>query len=150
MILAGRGLRLELPCGWSGRVFTRPGGIARLHAATFPIALADGDFGQESTAAMPPAAAFLALTEYLPGDGLRPGAGLFAPRRIPRPLDPAGFRATCLAYPMPGQVGQQHFFTTGGRPFCLYVVLAGGRLERKHQLAGVDHVLGSLRIASRG
>ena len=98
---------------------------------------------------MNPGASFLALAEYRPGAGLTPGAGLFAPRRIPRPLDPTRFSVRGLAHPRPGQAGTQHFFTVSGRPFCLYVVVAGDRAIRRRQLAAVDHVLGSLLIDRR-
>lgn len=149
MILAGHGLRIELPRGWSGRLFARAGGIARLHAASFPLVLGDGEFGDQTTGAMPPQAAFVALAEYLAADGLEPRKGLFAARRIPLPLDPSTLRPDCLAHPRPGQVGTQHFFTASGRPFCLYVVTAGPRPERRRQLAVVDRALRSLRISAR-
>jgi hypothetical protein len=89
------------------------------------------------------------LTEYKPGAGLHPGAGLFSAGRVPRRLDPTGFAPTGLAHPRPGQVGAQHFFTSAGRPFCLYVVLAGPRAGRRQQLAAIDHLLFSLRISPR-
>ena len=91
MIIEAHGLAVELPRGWSGRVFAAPGGVATLHAGSFQLALDDGEFGDASTGSMPEVAAFLALTEYAAGDGLKPGAGLFAPRRIPLPLDPTSF-----------------------------------------------------------
>jgi hypothetical protein len=131
-------------------VFTRRDGAATLHAGDFRLALEDGEFGDSSTGVMPAHAAFVALTEYRPGRGLEPGRGLFAAKRIPRRLDPTGFAPSGLAHPRRGQAGMQHFFTSSGRPFCLYVVIAGRRSERRHQLAAVDHVLGTLRIATRG
>jgi hypothetical protein len=146
MILEAHGLRIELPAGWSGRVFRRTGGVATLHAGDFPIALNDGEFGDASTSAMPAHASFIALTEYLPGAGLEPGSGLFAPRRVPVPLDPTSFAARRLAHQRPGQSGMQHFFTAARRPFCLYLVVAGTRSTRRRQLAALNHVLGSLRI----
>jgi hypothetical protein len=150
VILDAHGIRVELPSGWSGRLFWRDGGAARLHAASYPVALSDGEFGDASTRAMPATgAAFVALLEYLPGAGLKPGSGLFSSRRIPRPLDPTAFAANRMAHPRPGQVGAQHFFTASGRAFCLYVVIAGVRLERRAQLAHVDHVLGTLQIDRR-
>lgn len=149
MILEAHGLRVELPRGWSGRVFARSHDVATLHAGSFPVALRDGEFGDHSTALMPPGSSFLALTEYRPGAGLTPGEGLFASRRIPRRLDPSRFSASGLAHPRPGQAGMQHFFTTSGRPFCLYVVVSGRRTGRRHQLAVVDHVLGTVQIAHR-
>jgi hypothetical protein len=150
VILAAHGIELELPPRWSGRVFRRPGGNPTLHAGDFALALGDGEFGDASTGQMPAGAAFLALVEYVPGGGLAPGRGLFESRRIPLPLDPSAFAASRLAHPRPGQSGMQHFFTAGGRPFCLYVVLAGGGPGRRRQLAAVSRVLASLRIESAG
>jgi hypothetical protein len=147
--LEAHGLRIELPGKWSGRVFTRAGGVATLHAGDFQIALGDGEFGDRSTGLMPAIASFVALTEYLPGEGLEPGAGLFAARTIPLPLDPTTFSPRRLAHTRPGQVGTQHFFTSAQRPFCLYVVISGGREARRGQLAVVNHVLRSLYIDRR-
>ena len=95
---------------------------------------------------MPTPSSFLALTEFRPGSGLEPGAGLFAPRALPRPLDPAAFSARRLQHPRPGQAGSQHFFTVAGRALCLYIVVAGSRLERRDQLLRLDRVLRSLTI----
>lgn len=150
MILEAHGLRIELPARWSGHVFRRAGEIATLHAGDFALELGHrSSFGDASTSAMPSGASFLALTEYLPGDGLQPGAGLFAASRIPRRLHPGRFAASRLAHPRPGQAGMQHFFTAANRPFCLYVVIDGGPDHRRRQLAALDHILGSLRIAAR-
>jgi hypothetical protein len=149
LILEAHGLRAQLPRGWSGRIFSRGAGLATLHAGDFRLALGDGQFGDASTAAMPAVASFVALTEYQPGSGLKPGHGLFAAQRIPRRLDPTAFGATRLAHPRPGQVGMQHFLTAAERPLCLYVVLAGGRPVRRRQLAVIDQLLASLQIARR-
>jgi hypothetical protein len=147
VILSAHRIHLELPPGWSGRTFSREG-LARVQAGDFPLALTDGEFGDQSTGRMPHAGTFLALAEYRAGAGLEPGRGLFASRKIPLPLDPSGFSATGLAHPRPGQAGMQHFFTHAGRPFCLYVVVAGGRSIRRGQLLVADRVLRSLRIGS--
>jgi hypothetical protein len=147
VILDAHGLRVELSRGWSGRVFAGPGGVATLHAGNFQLPLDDGEFGDASTGAMPEVGGFLALTEYQPGAGLKPGVGLFEPRRIPLPLDPASFGTDRLAHPRRGQAGAQHFFTASGRPFCMYAVVAGPRRERRHQLLALDQVLRSLEIA---
>jgi hypothetical protein len=48
-----------------------------------------------------------------------------------------------------GQAGWQQCFTTSGRPFGLYLVIAGERAERRHQLPLLDAVLRSLRVAER-
>ena len=47
------GIRIELPAGWSGRVFRAAGGLATLHAGDFQLPLDDGEFGDRSTGAMP-------------------------------------------------------------------------------------------------
>ena len=144
--LEAHGLRIELPRGWSGRVFKRPGGGATIHAGDFQLPLDDGEFGDHSTALMPSGASFLVLTEYRPGAGLEPGEGLFASRKVPTTLDPTAFSPRGLAHPRPGQAGAQHFFTVGGRPFCLYVVVSGPRSERRRQLGVLGHMLRSLRV----
>jgi hypothetical protein len=144
--LEAHGLRIELPRGWSGRVFKRPGGGATIHAGDFQLPLDDGEFGDRSTAVMPAGASFLVLTEYRPGAGLEPGEGLFASRKVPTALDPTAFSSRGLAHPRPGQAGAQHFFTVAGRPFCLYVVVSGPRSERRRQLGVLGHMLRSLRV----
>jgi hypothetical protein len=148
--LAAHGISIELPPRWSGRVWHRPGSGATLHAGDFQLALGDGEFGDASTAAMPAGATFVALTEYVPGAGLEAGRGLFAAHRIPARLDPSAFATNRLAHPRRGQAGHQHFFTSGGRPFCLYVVLAASGPLRRRRLAVLDRVLASLRIAEVG
>lgn len=145
-VLEAHGVQVELPSGWSGRVFKRRAGGATLHAGNFQLPLEDGEFGDRSTGIMPAGACFLALAEYLPGTGLEPGTGLFAPRRIPRTLDPTAFSSRGLAHPRPGQAGAQYFFTVAGRPFCLYVVVSGTRIERRAQLAALSGVLRSVRV----
>jgi hypothetical protein len=148
VILSAHGLRIDLPRGWSGRVFARGGGIATLHAGDFQVALSDGEFGARSTAQMPATASFISLTEYLPGAGLEPGRGLFASKRLPVPLDPASFGRNRLAHPHPAHAGMQHFFTMSGRPLCLYVVVSGPRTARRSQLAVINHVLRTLEVAA--
>jgi hypothetical protein len=131
-------------------VFRRSAHTATLHAGDFQLPLQDGEFGDHSTSQMPAVASFLALTEYQAGSGLEPGAGLFAHDGLRLPLDPTRFGGNRLAHPRPGQAGMQHFFTTAGRPFCLYVVVAGPRTVRRRQLLVLDHVLRSLRITQPG
>lgn len=124
MRIAAHGLELELPRGWEGRIYRIAGSDPILHAASFPLPQTDGDFGSGATAAMPAGGAFLALKEYSPGPLLRPGVGLFASRAISLPLAPAHFHPNALQVGRRGQAGVQHFFTAGGRPLCLYAVIA--------------------------
>lgn len=148
-MLSAHALEIELPRGWSGRMFSRSPGAATLHAANYAIAVDDGQFGDRSTARMAPGAIFIALTEYLPGGELQPDRGLYSRRGLDLPLDPARFSARALAHPRPGQVGAQQFCTLAGRPFCLYVVAAGDRRQRRQVLTHADHVLRTLRVRPR-
>jgi hypothetical protein len=121
LILSAHGIHLELPAGWSGQAFSRQG-LARVHAGDFPLALGDGEFGDESTSRMPQPATFLALAEYRPGAGLEPGRGLFESHKLPLPLDPAAFSPTGLAHPRPGQAGMR-----GGRSASTWCWRARGQ-----------------------
>jgi len=147
--LTGHGIHIELPHGWSGRVFRHGSGAATLHAANYALALNDGEFGDRSTARTPAAGCFLALTEYLPGGDLQPGRGLYAAHRLGLPLDPAALSPRALAHPRPNQAGLQQFATLGGRPFCLYVVTAGDRTHRRRAALHADQVLATLRVEAR-
>jgi hypothetical protein len=144
--LEAPGVSVELPPGWSGRAVRASEHTASLHAGDFVLADDDGEFGEQSTAAMPAVASFVSLTEYLPGSGHRPARGMFRRRGLRLPLDPTAFSAGGVAVPRPGQVGMRDFFTAADRPFCLYVVLSGPRTVRRRQLLVVDYVLRSLSI----
>lgn len=132
MRLAAHGIEIELPRGWEGRIYRRPRGDPTLHAGNFPLPARDGDFGTSATRGMPVGGIFLVLTEYRPGEGLEPGRGLFAADAIPLPLEPWQFRRGATLVGRRDHAGLQHFFTQGGRPFCLYAVLRhapGARLR---------------------
>jgi hypothetical protein len=106
-----------------------------------------------ATERMPESGSFLVLTEYRPGQGLEPGKGLFAAAAIPLPLDVRKFHARTLHVGRPGQVGFQHFFTAGRRPFCLYAVVKPRRnagltaAAAKPQVSAVSRVLATVTIA---
>jgi hypothetical protein len=164
--LAAYGVEVSVPAGWDARIYARPlaraaalpgvspfsrrpqahGGSATLHAASFALPRHDADFGTTATESMPPGGAFLALVEYEAGAGLEPGAGLFAPSGPPRALRAADFAPETMLRPLAGQVGAQRFFTTSGRPFCLYAVLRSAA-RAGHALGELNRMLGSLRIA---
>jgi len=153
VILRGHGIEIDLPAGWEGRIFRRGHGAPTLHAGTFALPHHDGEFGTHSTARMPAGGAFLTLTEYHPGRGLEPGRGLFKSREIPLPLRHDRFHPRTLLVARHGQAGLQHFFTMGGRPFCLYAVVrrargSVGAAGHRH-LGGINGVLRSLRVEPR-
>ena len=158
MRLAAYGIEVQLPSGWDGRIYRRSGADPTLHAANFRLPPADGDFGSGATAHMPPGGVLLVLKEYRPGPRLVPGTGLFESERIPLPLRPGDFHPRALQVGRSGQAGFQHFFTSGGRPLCLYAVLDTTRRPREHSKLGpsdwpstgqfdaLNAVLGALRV----
>jgi hypothetical protein len=160
MKLAAYGISLELPRGWDGRIYRRHDASPTLHAANFQLPEDDADFGSGATGRMPPGGIFLALKEYAAGPRLRPGAGLYASRSLPLPLQRRLFHPRALQVQRPGQAGFQHFFTAAGRrPFCLYAVLRNARAPldfapfgspagAPDQVDSVSGVLASLEIGT--
>ena len=152
MRLAAHGIEIDLPRGWDGRIYRRPGADPTLHAASFELPAKDGDFGSGATGRMPHGGTFIVLKEYRAGPRLHPDRGLFASRSIPLPLEPRRFHATTLQVGRPGQAGFQHFFTSAGRPFCLYAVIKRPRsgiastAQAGDQVGHLSRVLASLAI----
>jgi hypothetical protein len=150
--LAAYGLEIDLPRGWDGRIYRRPGADPTLHAASFELPARDGDFGSGATGRMPHGATFFVIKEYRPGRPLHPGRGLFASRSIPLPLDPGRFHPRTLQVGRPGQAGLQHFFTSAGRPFCLYAVIKSHpsglavTARARDQVGHLSRILSSLEI----
>lgn len=159
MRLSAYGISLQLPRGWNGRIYRRPGSSPTLHAANFQLPADDADFGSGATARMPHGGIFLALKEYAAGPHLRPGVGLYASHSLPLPLERRYFHPRALQVGRPGQAGFQHFFTAARqRPFCLYAVIKTARppLEfepfgapagAQDQVGNLSGVLSSLAIA---
>jgi hypothetical protein len=145
--LDAHGLSIGVPAGWDARIFERPESGATLHAASFALPHADGEFGSRATAAMGPDGLFLALTEYLPDASLVPGTGLFGGGR-PHTIRPEQFDRRALLHQRAGQLGLQQFFSTDGRAFCLYVVAGSARHLRRHAET-VTGLLLSLLIRAR-
>lgn len=157
MDLKGHGLAATMPPGWEGTIsldqgdeafeLAGVGGVLRpvAHLANFPLPVDRGDFGSGAVELMRTQDVFVALLEYAPEEA---GSALFAAQGLPRKLDPRRFSAASLQRGMPGQAGLQEFFTEGGRPFCLYVVL--GDADDVHlQVRKVEQVLASVRIEPR-
>ena len=88
---------------------------------------------------------FVALLEY---GREELGSALFAPVGLPRRIHPRLFAGGSLQRSIRGQVGWQHFFTEGDRPFCLYVVLGDGH-DRRRQLTRVEQALDGITIEPR-
>jgi hypothetical protein len=141
VLLEANGLTLELPAGWAGQLISRSPHLPTVQAASFPLDPGDEELGPASRAAMSAGDCFLALVEYLPGSGLRPGRVPFHEERIRLPLDPSSFSPE-----IGGRSVMERSFTQSGRAFCLHVVVAGSRLDRRRRLPLLDRVLGSLRV----
>lgn len=157
MLIEAEGVGIDLPSGWDGRVRRRPArrrgegrggprhGLVTAHAANFPLPAADGDYGTTATSGMPARGAFFTLVEFEPGNGLRPGQGLYAPAGVPSRLAPRDFAPDTLLRRLPGQAGVQRFFTAAGRPFCLYAVI-GSRRQAPALVPRVNRLLAAVRI----
>lgn len=137
------GIRAQTPPGWTVQIRRRPGptsgsGVSRigptgdtasvptdgvphpvLHACTRPVPDTTGDFGGGLVDTLGPDDVFLALLEY--GSEVA-DQGLFAKQGLPR-LAPSQFSGNRMPRYLPGLSASQHFFSDGGRAFCLYTVL---------------------------
>lgn len=144
------GIRVSAPAGWDVRIYQRPAGPgetthAVVHAGNFALPADRGDYGSGAVEAMGPSDVLAVLLEFHPDDA---ASALFAGRSLPRSLDPAAFRATTLQRALPGQAGNQVFFTESGRAFCLYVVL-GSWANRARLVAAVNGLLPGVAIGAR-
>jgi hypothetical protein len=144
VILEGDGLRIELPAGWHGQAVLRSPHLPTLQAASFRLDPDDEELGPGSRAAMSAGDCFLALIEYLPGSGVVPGQVPFHESGLRLPLEPGAFSPE-----VEGRAVMERNFTQAGRAFCLHVVVAGSRLDRRRRLPLLDRVLGSLRVGER-
>ncbi len=126
--LAAHRLSVGLARGWEGRIFRRqadPGETNHpiIHLANFALPEERGDFGGGVTEYMEGADVLVVVFEYGPASA---GTALFARQGLPE-VSAEHFSAVRLQRTIPGQTGAQLFFSVGGRPFCLYVVVADER-----------------------
>jgi hypothetical protein len=142
MRLAAHGIAVDLPVGWDGRVWSRPGGGPVLHAANIALPASDGDFATRATATMPPDGVVVVLVDYGTADA---GTPLYA-APAPTHVDPSELSPATLLHRRPGQRGLQRFFTASGRAMCLYVVV-GSSAHAADLAALVSGVLRSLQVA---
>lgn len=146
--LSAHGIAAPLPHGFEGRIFVRAAVGAGVpcpvaHFATFALPANVADFGGGAVNLMGPNDLFVVLFEYGPESV---GRALFARQGIPRSLTTGDFRTTLLRRGLGGQSGTQWFFTEGGRPFTLYVVL-GSHARRGALVPRLNSLLGSLAIS---
>lgn len=154
MRVSAHGLDVDVPRGWDGEIYKRPGGIralrdrseqthAVLHLGNFPLPPSRGDYGSGAVEVMRADAVFISLFEF---GAESVGKALFSAGGVPN-VTADDFATHTLQRPMRGQSGAQFFFNHRGRAFCLYVVL--GSHARRHELVPeVNQILGSLSVSS--
>ena len=113
-----------------------------LHVATIPLAPDVADYASDAVEALGALDALVVLKEFDPSEAATP---LFRTEGLPRDLDPDWFDPSSLQRTLPGQAGMQRFFQSGGRAFCLYVVL-GSFARRYDVVPAVNQVLATLTI----
>jgi hypothetical protein len=156
MRVAAHGIAAELPDRWEGAIRAeREDALSAAaadhrvypvaHLSSFGLPGRRGDFGSGAVEAMGRDDDFVALVEF--GEA-EVDSNLFASKGLPRRLDPRRFSPRSLQRMLPGQTGMQHFFTVGGRAFCLYVVL-GDRDDAHLHVRRVERVLAGLTIQDR-
>jgi hypothetical protein len=157
------GLEARPPVGWHVVVSRRPGmqsppddqrmaaaqaegDVTRpvLHACTRSLPADRGDFGSGAVDLLGPNDIFVAVVDY--GTEVA-DQGLFARQGIPR-LAPSQFAPNRMQRPLPGMSASQHFFSQGGRAFCLFTVL-GSHARRMASVPRADALVRTVQITDR-
>jgi hypothetical protein len=153
MRVNAHGLEVDVPRGWDGEIYRRPGGLralgdraeqthAVLHVGNFPLPRTRGDYGSGAVEVMGADGVFISLFEFGPESV---GKALFSARGLPN-VSADDFAPHSMQRPLPGQSGAQYFFTHGNRAFCLYVAL-GSHARRRELVPEINQVLGSLSLS---
>jgi hypothetical protein len=143
-VLRDLGVSVDVPPGWDGRIYRRDGHErerAVLHLSTVPLPAQRGDYGSGAVEQLSADDVLVVLVEFDPTATQRE---LFD-GRLPTAVDGDAFDPAVLQRVVPGQAGAQWFFSTGGRAFCLYVVL-GQHANRRRLVRLVNEVLRSISI----
>lgn len=167
----GFGISVDVPAGWSAAIVRRPADDAPVAAArglapveglapqagaapvaterTLPVVqvcsraipAGTGDFGSGLVELLGSEDVLVSLVEY--GSDLA-GVGLFERTGWPR-LAPSQFSPGRMPRQLPGRSASQHFFSVGGRAFCLYTVIGshGRRMATVPRAAGVVRSMGA-------
>ncbi len=151
MLVSRFGLSAAARPGWDTRIFRRVadtelGEVTHpvLHACTRALPAERGDLGGGVVEVLRPQDVFIALVEF--GSDVA-GDGLFGPQGVPR-LAPSQFGPDRLQRVVPGRSAAQHFFTEGGRAFCLFVVL-GNHARRMALVPRAAQAVGGFAITDR-
>jgi hypothetical protein len=147
--LSRAGLQIDLPDGWDARIYQRVAEadvVTRrtMHAASFALPPNLGDYATAAVEAMQTGDVLVSLIEFDPASA---GTGLFRSEGMPAALGADAFSPTAMPRAIPGRTASQFFFSTGGRAFCLYVVL-GSHTERATLLPLVNAVVRTIKVDS--
>ncbi|SES48014.1 hypothetical protein SAMN05216199_0021 [Pedococcus cremeus] len=115
-----------------------------LHACTIDLPSDRGDFGSGVVDLLGSEDVFISLVEY--GSEVA-DQGLFAEQGMPR-LAPSQFGPNRLQRPLPGRSASQHFFSVGGRAFCLFTVI-GSHSRRMATVPRAAEVVRGLHVTDR-
>ncbi len=145
--LADRGLSVDVPPGWEGRIFTPrlPPPAENhpvLHLADVPLPFDHGSYLETAATLRGRRGGLVcSLVSFSPDLA---DVGLYAPQGAPRiranDLDPR-----TLQVPAPDRAGVQRFFSMSGRPFSLYLI-ASLDLHTAARLRIANDALASLRV----
>ena len=117
---------------------------AVLHACTRRMPAERGDFGSGVVDLLGPDDIFVALVDY--GTDVA-DVGLFENQGMPR-LAPSQFGPNRLQRPLPGMSASQHFFSSGGRAFCLFTVI-GSHARRMASVPRAASLVSTIGITDR-
>lgn len=115
-----------------------------LHACTIDLPSDRGDFGSGVVDLLGSEDVFISLVEF--GSEVA-DQGLFADQGLPR-LAPSQFGPNRLQRPLPGRSASQHFFSVGGRAFCLFTVI-GSHSRRMATVPRAAEVVRGLQVTDR-
>jgi hypothetical protein len=153
------GIAADPPRGWDAVIYRRPpqalGALGRslgaapetpmpiLHLANFALPNERGDYGGGVVTAMRTGGVFVSILQHHPAEV---AAALFADRPVPWPLAADDVHPNALPRRFEGGAGHQSFFVAAGRPYCLFVAIAG--YGRRAQLVPlVNRALAAVTIS---
>ena len=144
------GLSAERAPGWEARIPRREPQTPQevtppvLHGCTRPLPVERRDFGGGVVERLGFEDVFVSLVEF--GTEVA-DQGLFAPQGRPL-LRPSDFSPDRIQRSLPNITAAQHFFSEGGRAFCLFVVL-GAHSRRMALAPQAERFVTSLRVTDR-
>jgi hypothetical protein len=158
--LQAHGFRVDLPAGWDGQIYRRPGadpsatraavaadGTSNpvLHAANFPLPAGRGDYGSGAVERMRPGDVLVCVLEF---DREAADTELFGTDGLPafRPVD---FAEHTMQRTIAGLAGAQAFVRVAGRALCVYAVIGATRIKQP-LVAEVNRLLRRLEVARPG